>query len=138
MELQKEYGPVYDITCDCEDGAAAGNELEHARLVAVLINSEENTFRKAGARIHDPTHPCWKQDVDEIVGAAAGKLAYVTIPKATQAAQVREVIDYVQSVARREGVTRAIPVHVLIETHGALRTRSRSPRCRTWRCSTSA
>ena len=120
MELQKEYGPIYDITCDCEDGAAAGNELEHARLVAVLVNSEENTFCKAGARIHDPTHPCWKQDVDEIVGAAAGKLAYVTIPKATRAAQVREVIDYVQSVARRAGVTRAIPIHVLIETHGAL------------------
>ena len=26
MDLQKEYGPVFDITCDCEDGAQAGQE----------------------------------------------------------------------------------------------------------------
>ena len=28
--LQKELGPIFDITCDCEDGAHAGAEREHA------------------------------------------------------------------------------------------------------------
>jgi citrate lyase subunit beta/citryl-CoA lyase len=120
MDLQQELGPVYDITCDCEDGAAAGNELAHAHLVARLIGSDRNIHNKAGVRIHDPAHPSWKQDVDIVVGEAANKLAYVTIPKATRVEQVQEVITYVQQTARKAGVTRSIPIHVLIETHGAL------------------
>lgn len=120
MDLQKEYGPIFDITCDCEDGAPAGNELQHAEIVARLINSDRNVFGKAGVRIHDPAHPCWKQDVDIVVGRAAARLAYVTVPKSTNASQVEEVIAYVQSVAARAGVTRGIPIHVLVETHGAL------------------
>ncbi|HWT35319.1 MAG TPA: CoA ester lyase, partial [Paraburkholderia sp.] len=30
---QADEGPVFDITCDCEDGAAAGQEREHAQMV---------------------------------------------------------------------------------------------------------
>jgi citrate lyase subunit beta/citryl-CoA lyase len=121
MELQAEYGPVFDITCDCEDGAAAGQEREHAQMVASMLNSERNRHGRAGARIHDPAHPGWRQDVDVIVGEAGGRVAYITIPKATGVSQVAEVIDYIQHVARNNGIQRAVPVHVLIETHGALR-----------------
>ncbi|WP_250450859.1 aldolase/citrate lyase family protein [Caballeronia sp. ATUFL_M2_KS44] len=121
LDLQSEYGPVFDITCDCEDGAAAGQEREHAQMVARMLRSERNRFGRAGARIHDPSHPAWRQDVDIIVGEAGDRVAYITIPKATQASQVADVIDHVQEVARRSGVDRAVPVHVLIETHGALR-----------------
>ena len=71
MDLQSDYGPIFDITCDCEDGAPAGNEREHARLVATLINSDRNVFGKAGVRIHDPTHGHWRQDVELVVGEAA-------------------------------------------------------------------
>lgn len=120
MDLQKELGPIFDITCDCEDGAAAGNELAHAQMVARLIKSDRNRYDKAGVRIHDPSHACWKQDVDVMVGQAAKKLAYVTIPKATRVDQVHEVIAYVQQAAHKAGVARSIPIHILIETHGAL------------------
>lgn len=120
LDLQREQGPLFDITCDCEDGAAAGSELEHARLVARLINSDRNVHNKAGVRIHDPTHPSWRQDVDVIVGTAGSRLAYVTVPKATRQSQVEGVIGYVQQVARRAGRARPVPIHVLIETHGAL------------------
>ncbi|WP_322102979.1 HpcH/HpaI aldolase/citrate lyase family protein [Paraburkholderia sp. J41] len=119
--LQAEYGPVFDITCDCEDGAAAGQEREHAQMVARMINSELNRFGRAGARIHDPSHPAWRQDVEIIVGEAGQRVAYITIPKATTAVQVAEVIEHIQAVARKRGVDHAVPVHVLIETHGALR-----------------
>ena len=121
LDLQQEYGPIFDITCDCEDGAAAGNEEAHARMVANAINSERNVFAKAGVRIHDPAHPAWRRDVEIVVGEAAEKLAYVTIPKSTRAHQVQEVIEHVQNVAAKAGVTRAVPIHVLIETHGALK-----------------
>ena len=55
----------------------------------------------AGVRIHDYTHAHWKKDVDILVGGAGKVLAYVTLPKSTAAAQVAEMIDYVQAVARR-------------------------------------
>ena len=42
IALQQELGPVFDITLDCEDGAAAGNEKEHAQLISSLIASDEN------------------------------------------------------------------------------------------------
>ncbi|MGF6779243.1 HpcH/HpaI aldolase/citrate lyase family protein [Paraburkholderia sp. GAS334] len=120
MQLQSEHGPVFDITCDCEDGAAAGEEREHATMVARMINSDQNRFGRAGARIHDPAHPAWRQDVDVIVGQAGNRVAYITVPKATNAAQVSEVIQYIQDAARAAAVDRIIPIHVLIETHGAL------------------
>lgn len=120
LALQQELGPLFDVSCDCEDGAASGNELAHAQLVAHLINSEHNHFNKVGVRIHDPSHAHWKQDVDVVVGQTAARLAYVTIPKVTTAEQAHAVIDYVQATAHKTGVARSIPVHILIETHGAL------------------
>jgi citrate lyase subunit beta / citryl-CoA lyase len=121
MDLQVEYGSVFDITCDCEDGAASGQEREHASMVACMVNSGRNRFGKAGARIHDPAHPAWRQDVDVIVGEAGNRVAFITIPKATSVGQVAEVIAYIGETAHKAGVTRDVPVHVLIETHGALR-----------------
>lgn len=120
MQLQAERGPIFDVTCDCEDGARAGEEEAHAQMVARMIGSEANRYGKLGARIHDPAHPAWRRDVEIIVGAVASKLAYVTIPKSTTVAQVAEVIDYIQQVARNSGRSSPLPVHVLVETHGAL------------------
>ncbi|MEO5694700.1 MAG: aldolase/citrate lyase family protein [Usitatibacter sp.] len=120
LELQAKLGPIFDITCDCEDGAEAGREKQHAEMIVEVLNSPRNTLSMAGARIHDYTHPHWKQDVDILVGGAGKVLAYVTIPKCTAQAQAAEMIAYVQEVATRSKAGRAIPVHVLIETHGAL------------------
>lgn len=121
LQLQEQLGPVFDITCDCEDGAKAGEEEAHARMVAELIRSPQNRFAKLGVRIHDPSHDAWKQDVEIVVGAAATQIAYVTIPKATSAVRVAEVISFVERVAQDNGRTKPLPIHVLIETHGALR-----------------
>ena len=120
FELQDKLGPVFDITCDCEDGAPAGKEKEHAEMIVRLQNSPANKFKQAGTRIHDYTHAAWKQDIDILVGGAGNALAYITIPKPTTAKQVAEMIDYVQKVAAKRGINREIPIHVLVETHGAL------------------
>lgn len=120
LALQAEMGPQFDITCDCEDGARTGEEEAHAMMVADVVSGPDNRFSRMGVRIHDPLHWSWRRDVDIIVGRAAKQLAYVTIPKATNAVQVAEVIDYVQRVARDAGRPTPLPIHVLIETHGAL------------------
>jgi citrate lyase subunit beta/citryl-CoA lyase len=121
LELQAKLGRVFDITCDCEDGAEAGKEKQHAEMIVDVLTSPRNTFHMAGVRIHDYTHAHWKKDIDILVGGAGKVLSHVTVPKATAAAQVAEVIDYVQLVARQQNAGREIPVHVLVETHGALR-----------------
>lgn len=121
LSLQDTIGPVFDITCDCEDGAASGQERDHAEMIVRVLNSEANRHRMAGARIHDYTHPAWKQDVDILVGGAGKVLSYLTIPKCTDISQAREMIAYIQKIAAFHGIEREIPVHILIETHGALK-----------------
>jgi len=121
LSLQDTIGPVFDITCDCEDGAASGQERDHAEMIVRVLNSEANKHRMAGARIHDYTHPAWKQDIDILVGGAGKVLRYITIPKCTDISQTREMIAYLQKAATFYGINREIPVHILIETHGALR-----------------
>ncbi|HCU24637.1 MAG TPA: CoA ester lyase [Deltaproteobacteria bacterium] len=121
MELQNTKGGVFDITMDCEDGAPTGKEKEHAEMIVGMAKGPLNKHKMAGARIHDYTNRFWKQDVDILVGGAGNELAYLTIPKPTAVSQVKEMIAYIQEVAKKNGVKREIPIHVLIETHGALK-----------------
>jgi citrate lyase subunit beta/citryl-CoA lyase len=120
LQLQQELGPIFDLTCDCEDGAAPGREREHAAMVATRINSAENKFERVGARIHDITHPHWEDDLEIIVGVAGQRLAYIVLPKVGSAADALVQISALADACRRHGVLRTIPVHVLIETPGAL------------------
>jgi len=117
--LQQELGPVFDITLDCEDGASAGNEEAHALLVAQLLASEDNRHNRIGARVHDVHSPYFARDV-EIITAAASRLAYLVLPKVNSVAEVAQAIEFINSHAAKAGRT-DLPVHVLIETHGALR-----------------
>jgi citrate lyase subunit beta / citryl-CoA lyase len=119
MALQQELGPLFDITFDCEDGAAAGNECAHAELVASLVNSPDNRAHRIGARLHDVTSPHFAQDVEIIVGAAAQNLAYVVLPKPDSLEDVLRAQDVVNQAAAKAGRA-VLPLHVLIETHGAL------------------
>lgn len=121
MELQGKLGPIFDITMDCEDGAKQGQEQEHAEMVVAMATSELNGAKKAGVRIHDYENDFWRQDVDILVPGAGNELAYITIPKPTRVEQVAEQIAYIQDKAKEAGIQREIPIHVLIETHGALR-----------------
>lgn len=121
LALQHELGPVFDLTCDCEDGARAGAEAEHAHMVVDVVNSADNRHGRVGARIHDITHAHWERDLEILVGGAGVRLAFVTLPKVRAAADAAAQIAALRRVERAAGLTRALPVHVLIETHGALR-----------------
>jgi citrate lyase subunit beta/citryl-CoA lyase len=119
MLLQQQLGPVFDITFDCEDGAAAGNERAHAALVGELIASDDNRFGRIGARVHEPGSEHFEADLAAICGAAAARLAYIVIPKVDNISQLSEAIATVRSHAAAGGRS-DLPVHVLIETHGAV------------------
>lgn len=119
IALQQELGPLFDITLDCEDGASAGNEQAHARLIAALVDSDDNKFNRLGARVHDVDSPFFAQDVEIICGAAQ-RLAYIVVPKVHGVADVARAIQLIETHAAKAG-RKDLPVHVLIETHGALR-----------------
>ncbi|MBK4734427.1 HpcH/HpaI aldolase/citrate lyase family protein [Noviherbaspirillum pedocola] len=119
MALQQQLGPIFDITFDCEDGAAAGNEEAHARLVATLLDSADNAHRRIGARVHDVQHPHFERDVAIICEGAAKSLAYLVLPKVESLAETQQAIAVIERHARAAGRD-DLPVHVLIETHGAL------------------
>jgi citrate lyase subunit beta/citryl-CoA lyase len=121
LALQAELGPVFDITLDCEDGAPVGGEAEHAHMAAELAMSAENRFDRVGARVHPVDHPSFGDDVTTLVKLAGARLAYLMVPKVRDLADVQRACTEIDHHARILGLKRSLPVHVLIETHGALR-----------------
>jgi citrate lyase subunit beta/citryl-CoA lyase len=120
IAMQRELRGAFDLTCDCEDGAAVGAEREHALMVSRVLNEVGDTAGRIGVRVHDITHAHWRDDVDVLLGEAASRIAYVTLPKAEGAGDVARMIDWIERRAQRAGRTAPLPVHVLVETHGAL------------------
>jgi citrate lyase subunit beta/citryl-CoA lyase len=66
-------------------------------------------------------HLRFQEVVDLLVRKAGARLAYLMIPKARGVADVQRAADTVDAAARRCGLQRRIPLHALVETHGALR-----------------
>lgn len=118
LALQDEL--PFDLTGDCEDGAPAGREAEHVAMVADLVASADNRHGQMGVRVHDPAHTHGASDIDAVLDRAGDRVAHLTIPKVVSADQLARTIDHVREGAARRGLARAIPLHVLIETHGAL------------------
>ena len=121
LALQAELGPGFDVTLDCEDGAPIGGEAEHAHLCAEIAMSAENRFGRVGARVHPVDHPSFAADVATLVGRAGTRLAYLMLPKPRNLADVQRGCVEIDHQLRVHGVARLLPVHALIETHGALR-----------------
>ncbi|HNQ49103.1 MAG TPA: aldolase/citrate lyase family protein [Hydrogenophilus thermoluteolus] len=119
LALQAQEGPRFDITFDLEDGAPAGDEAAHAARAVEYVMSETNRFGRVGVRIHDRTHPHWWRDLTTLLPVTAERIAFVTLPKARAYEDVAVVADAIAFLCRN--AARTPPLHVLIETHGALR-----------------
>jgi citrate lyase subunit beta/citryl-CoA lyase len=115
LELQGELGPAFDVTLDNEDGAPLGGEIEHAHLVAALLASAENRFGRVGVRLLPLGHARFG-DVLEVVLRAAKAPAYLMLPKPEGLADVEQAAQAVDGAGGA-----AVPLHALVETHGALR-----------------
>jgi citrate lyase subunit beta/citryl-CoA lyase len=121
LELQAELGPVFDITLDGEDGAPVGGELEHALLMAELVNSPLNRFGRVGVRVLPVDHPAFGDMLSTVVHAAGARLAYLMVPKPRGLADLQRAVDAIDAAERSAGLAQPIPLHALVETHAALR-----------------
>ncbi len=118
LELQAEMGPVFDVTLDNEDGAPVGAEIEQAHCIAELLCSDLNCFGRVGVRLLAVDHSKFEEVLAVLLSRAlaAGKLpAYLTCPKPRSLADLQRAVA---AIDRQGGA--GIPVHALIETHGAL------------------
>jgi citrate lyase subunit beta / citryl-CoA lyase len=114
LRLQAELGPVFDVTLDAEDGAPIGGEAEHAQLIASMLAGSENRFGRVGARLLPVQHPKFEQ-VASIVLASSRAPAYLMLPKPRHIADVQRAVHAIDRLGGS-----AVPLHALIETHGAL------------------
>lgn len=121
LALQSEMGPVFDITLDCEDGAPVGGEVEHAHMVAEMVMSRANEFGRVGARVHPVDHESFDADVQTLVQRAGSRLAYLMVPKPQGLLDVQRACERIDRELLASGLPATLPVHVLIETHDALR-----------------
>jgi citrate lyase subunit beta/citryl-CoA lyase len=120
LALQAELGPVFDVTLDSEDGAPVGGEVEHAGLIAELVNSAANRFGRVGARMQPFGHARFEAVLDVLVSRAGARLAYLMLPKPQGLADVQAAVQALDQASQRAGLAQPIPLHVLVETHGAL------------------
>ncbi len=109
IELQRTL-PLFDVTLDLEDGAPEGRERAHAEMVVELLRGAGGDGHRRGVRVHGIHHPCFEQDLSIVLGGARASLRYLTLPKARSVEDVKAVLPF----------TGTLPLHVLIETHGAL------------------
>lgn len=124
-DMSQEFGAcVFDVTLDCEDGAPVGGEVDHANMVVALANQAQTAARNAATRIaprvavrvHPVDHAVFEQDVEIIVGGAGTTLCHLMIPKVESVADVERAVHCVDHVAAKCGQSRALPLHVLIES----------------------
>lgn len=127
LALQRGSGAPFDVTLDCEDGAAAGNEAEHARMAGALAAASgfgrqpggRRVGGRVGIRVHDPASPFFEQDISLVCQTGAQALAYLVVPKILSLADALRATETVDHHARLAG--RAdLPLHFLIETPSAL------------------
>lgn len=119
LTLQAELGGRFDLACDCEDGAPAGDEIAHVTLIGELIRAAPVEVA-IGVRIHAVSSRVWREELRLLLQLAGERLSFITLPKAQGVADVALALNALQAERARLGVKRATPLHVLIETHGAL------------------
>jgi citrate lyase subunit beta/citryl-CoA lyase len=115
LALQAEWGPVFDVTLDNEDGAPVGAEVEHAHLIAELLGGSDNRWGRVGVRLLDARHDRFA-DVVQVVLKARQAPAYLMIPKPQGVADLELAASVIDGCGGQ-----GIALHALVETHGALR-----------------
>lgn len=116
---QMALGGVMDVTLDLEDGASVGQESAQTRLFGEILASERNAFNRIGVRVHDLEHPHFQADIEQVLQSGKRAPAYWMVPKITGLAQAQRAIATISDVHARHSIALA-PIHLLIETHGAL------------------
>ena len=108
---------VFDVTLDCEDGAAVGQETAHADLVTQLVRQAhaDNPAARTAVRVHPLEHPAFAEDVARIVGQVGGLLTHLMLPKVESVQQ----LDLAARALDMAGAP-SLPLHVLVESPAAV------------------
>ena len=117
-QMMQELGAcVLDVTLDCEDGAAVGNEAAHARLVAQLAREAvaATPGARVAVRVHAVDHPHFAQDIDMVASEAGAALCHLMLPKIEHVDQVDQAV---QAVHKAFGAD--IALHALLESAAAV------------------
>lgn len=127
-EMTEEFGAcVFDVTLDCEDGAPVGGELDHAQMVLSLArsaiarakSSAAHPLPRIGVRVHPVDHAAFIQDLEILSMAQAGCWSHLMVPKVESLADVDRAVA---ALAAIDGpAARVLPLHVLVESAGAVR-----------------
>jgi len=115
---------VFDVTLDCEDGAPVGGENDHALMVSALVskgrvateNAVNSVAQRVAVRVHPVDHPAFEQDVQIVLGDAAAHWSHLMLPKVDSVADVDRALRVIDAALATSGRTRALPIHVLIES----------------------
>jgi citrate lyase subunit beta/citryl-CoA lyase len=114
-EMTEEFGTcVFDVTLDCEDGAPAGGEVDHADMVTALALNA-GALARVGVRVHPVDHSAFAADVALIAGRAGHRLSHLMVPKIESLADV----DFATAALDAAGAHQ-LPLHVLIESPAAV------------------
>lgn len=136
-ELRRVSGLPFDLTLDLEDGAGVGAEADQLELVLAVLRSRTGNDGRIGVRVHDPAHPFFEREISSLAHEAE-RIDYLTIPKIVDRAQGAAAVGRVQryyhrslaATGRLETASRPfLPLHLLIETHGALAGAADLARC---------
>jgi citrate lyase subunit beta / citryl-CoA lyase len=135
-EMTEEFGRcVFDVTLDCEDGAPAGAEDSHSKMVVGLANKAfsahkniafENSAKapRIAARVHPVDHPAFQNDIKTLVDGAGEVWCHLMIPKAETVADIDFAVKAVdQAAAQSKHAAKRnapIPLHALIESANAV------------------
>ena len=121
LSIQENADLAFDVTLDLEDGAPTGREAEHAKLVADLLAAARNERNgRIGVRVHDIRSPHCVSDLETVVDAAAGRVAYFVVPKIRHRGDVEYFASLLQELASDRGRESTWPIHILIESRWAL------------------
>lgn len=119
LDLQRvmlaEHGQVlFDVTLDCEDGAPAGEEFEHAEMVAELADEALRIEPRArvAVRIHAVGHPAYQSDISTILPHVGDRISHIMLPKVDTLDDVNRTIAALDDALP----TRQIPLHILLES----------------------
>ena len=124
-ELAQEFGTcVFDVTLDCEDGAPVGAEVDHAFMVAALVQQAQSANKNVASkplsriavRVHPVDHPSFDRDVEIIVGGAGTGICHLMLPKVESVADIERAVLAVDSAWQNKNHPAGLAIHALIES----------------------
>lgn len=123
LTIRAEIGACFDITLDLEDGAEVGQERAFAQWAAESLRHFQANYgaetRRPGVRLHPVKEHAFDMELPVLLEASVPSPAYLMLPKPENVRDVQLAIEMIHSQCQRSGQA-APPLHVLIETHGAL------------------